>query len=89
MLMLILHIVIAILSLVLSALTLAHPSTKRIKVVGVATMATLATGSILVAEGADILHMCVSGLLFTSLTVAAMTVSSRMLRRQQAAVRVR
>lgn len=87
--MIILHIAIAILSLIFAVVALVRPSMGQIKIVGATTIATLATGTILITQGANILHVCLSGLLFTSLTVAAMLVSLRMLHRQQVAVRAR
>lgn len=87
--MIILHIAIALLSLIFSAVALARPSMKQIKLVGVSTTATLATGAVLIAQGANVLHMCISGLLFTSLTIATMSLSLRAVHRQQAVVRVR
>lgn len=87
MLMIILHIAIAILSLILAVVALVRPSLNQIKLVGATTTVTLATGAVLVVQGANILHMCMSGLLFTSLTVAAMAISLRMVRRQHGAVR--
>jgi len=87
-LMIILHIAIAVLSLILSVAALVRPSLGQIKLVGTMTIATLATGAILIVQGASVLHMCLSGLLFTSLTVAAMLVSLRLLHRQQAAAHV-
>jgi len=86
--MIILHIAIAVLSLILSVAALVRPSLGQIKLVGTMTIATLATGAILIVQGASVLHMCLSGLLFTSLTVAAMLVSLRLLYRQQAAAHV-
>jgi len=86
--MIILHIAIAVLSLILSVAALVRPSLGQIKLVGTMTIATLATGAILIVQGASVLHMCLSGLLFTSLTVAAMFVSLRLLHRQQAAAHV-
>jgi len=86
-LMIILHIAIAVLSLILAVAALVRPSLGQIKLVGTMTLATLATGAVLIAQGASVLHMCLSGLLFTSLTVAAMSVSLRMLHRQQTTAR--
>lgn len=82
--MIILHIVIALLSLVFAVIAIVHPSMQQVKVVGATTIATLITGAVLVIQGANILHMCLSGLLFTSLTVAAMTIALRNLQHQQA-----
>jgi len=87
--MIILHIAIAVLSLILAGVTLVRPSMKQIKIVGSSTIATLATGAILIAQGANVLHMCISGLIFTALTITAMLISLRTVHRQQAAVRVR
>jgi len=87
--MIILHIAIAVLSLILAATALIRPSLGQVKLVGATTIATLTTGAVLIAQGASMLHMCLSGLLFTTLTVTAMSVSLRMLHRQQAAMRVR
>lgn len=87
--MIILHIAVALLSLIFAVVALVRPSMGQIKIVGTMTIATLATGGVLIAQGANILHMCLSGFLFTSLTVAAMLMSLRMLHRQQATVRAR
>jgi hypothetical protein len=87
--MIVIHIVIAVLSLIFAVAALVRPSMSQIKIVGTMTVATLATGIVLIAQGANILHMCLSGLLFTSLTVAAMLISLRVLHRQQAAAHLR
>lgn len=87
--MIIIHIAIAVLSLIFAVAGLIRPSMGQIKIVGATTIATLATGVVLIAQGANVLHMCLSGLLFTSLTVTAMSVSLRMLHRQQVTVHVR
>jgi len=87
--MIIIHIAIAVLSLIFAVAGLIRPSIGQIKIVGATTIATLATGVVLIAQGANVLHMCLSGLLFTSLTVTAMSVSLRMLHRQQVTVHVR
>ncbi len=87
--MIILHIVIALLSLIFAGIALARPSVTQIKIVGASTIATLATGAVLIAQGANVLHLCLSGLLFTSLTVTAMSLSLRAVHRQQAVSHVR
>lgn len=87
--MIMLHIAIAVLSLIFAVAALFRPSMGQIKIVGAMTIATLATGAVLIAQGANFLHMCLSGLLFTTLTVVAMSISLRMLHRQQATVHVR
>jgi len=87
--MIILHIIIALLSLIFAGAALVRPSVRQIKIVGASTIATLATGVVLIAQGANILHMCLSGLLFTSLTVAAMSLSLRAVHRQSSTVHVR
>jgi hypothetical protein len=81
--MIILHIAIALLSLIFAVIALIRPSMGQIKIVGAMTIATLATGAVLVSQGASVLHMCMVGLLFTSLTVTAMVLSLRALHRQQ------
>jgi hypothetical membrane protein len=82
--MIIFHIVIALLSLVFAVIAIVRPSVRNVTRVGASTVATLITGAVLVFQGASLLHVCLSGLLFTSLTIAAMTISLRSLQRQQA-----
>lgn len=71
------HIIIALISLVLAAVSIARPSTKLVKTVSATTIATLASGTILIFQGASVLHLCMSGLLFTTLTVSAIAISVR------------
>lgn len=84
--MIILHVAIALLSLIFAVIAIVRPSLRHITFVGVTTAATLATGALLVFQGANLLHVCLSGLLFTSLTITAITISLRSLQRRQISV---
>ena len=74
------HIAIALLSIVVAAVSVARPSMKLVKVVASLTAATLTSGTVLLLQGASVWHLCLSGLLFTSLTVVAMAVALRRLK---------
>lgn len=74
---LILHIAIALISLVLAALVAARPNMKLVKVVLGFIAATLASGSVLILQGASLWHLCLSGLVFTLLSVGAVVVALR------------
>ncbi len=78
--LLLIHILIALVSLVIAGVLLARPSRGLVKVQLGLIGGTLLSGTILVIEGASLLHLCVSGLLFTSLSVAAVVVAMRRLR---------
>lgn len=71
------HIIIAISSVILAAVVAARPSMTLVKVVSGTIIATLASGSLLIFQGADILHLCLSGLAFTVFTVGAVAVALR------------
>ena len=74
---LVLHIIIAITSLAFAVYAAVGPSMKMIKTASVSIAATLVSGSVLIFQGADILHLCLSGLVFTVVTVGAVAVALR------------
>ncbi len=78
--MLILHILIAVLSLIVAGVLFARPSHRLVRVQLGFIGGTLLSGTVLVAEGANLLHLCISGLVFTSLSVAAVVIAVRRLR---------
>lgn len=73
------HIIIAIISLIVAAVLLARPSRGLVKVELGLIAGTLLSGTILLFQGASLLHLCVSGLLFTSLSVVAVVIALRRL----------
>lgn len=85
---LILHISIALLSLVLAAVVAARPSMKLVKIVSGTIIATLASGTALIFQGASLWHLCLSGLVFTMLTVGAVVVALRRMKLAEHALAV-
>ena len=71
------HILIAVTSLIIGAVLVARPSHTLVKVGSGLIAATLASGTVLVFQGANLWHLCMSGLLFTTLSVAAVAVALR------------
>ena len=71
------HIIIAISSVILAAVVAARPNMTLVKVVSGTIIGTLASGSLLIFQGADILHLCLSGLASTVFTVGAVAVALR------------
>lgn len=74
---LITHIIIAIISLIVAAILLARPSRGLVKTEVSLIGGTLLSGTVLLFQGASLLHLCISGLLFTSLSVVAVLVAIR------------
>ncbi len=74
---LITHIIIAIISLIVAAILLARPSRGLVKTEVSLIGGTLLSGTVLLFQGASLLHLCISGLLFTSLSVVAVLVAVR------------
>lgn len=74
------HIIIALTSLVIAAFVVARPSKKLVRVELGFIAATLASGTVLVFQGASLWHLCLSGLLFTSLSVTAVAIASHRLK---------
>ena len=71
------HIIIAIISVIVAVILLARPSQVLVKTeLGLIT-GTLLSGIFLLFQGASLLHLCVSGLLFTSLSVVAVVIAVR------------
>ena len=74
---LLIHIIIAIISVIVAVILLARPSQVLVKTeLGLIT-GTLLSGIVLLLQGASLLHLCVSGLLFTSLSVVAVVIAVR------------
>ena len=71
------HIFIAVISLIAAIILLARPSQKLVKLELGFIAGTLISGTVLLFQGASLLHLCVSGLLFTSLSVVAVVVATR------------
>lgn len=69
------HIVIALVSLVLATLVAVRPSMKLVKIESAGIAATLASGSVLILQGASLWHLCISGLVFTIVSVGAVVVA--------------
>ena len=74
---LLIHIAIAIISLIVAVVLLARPSQVFVKTELGLIAGTIASGIMLVFQGASLLHLCVSGLLFTSLSVVAVVIAVR------------
>lgn len=71
------HIIIAIISVIVAVILLARSSQVLVKTeLGLIT-GTLLSGIVLLFQGASLLHLCVSGLLFTSLSVVAVVIAVR------------
>ncbi len=74
---LITHIIIAIISLIIAAILQARPTRGLAKTEAGLIAGTLVSGVVLLFQGASLLHLCISGLLFTSLSVVAVLVAVR------------
>ncbi len=74
------HIIIAIISLVIAVVLFARPSKGLVKTQIGLIAGMVGSGVVLVLQGASLLHLCVSGLLFTSLSVVAVVVAVRRMR---------
>ena len=71
------HIIIAIISVIVAVILLARPSQVLVKTELGLIAGTLLSGIVLLFQGASLLHLCVSGLLFTSLSVVAVVIAVR------------
>ena len=71
------HIIIAIISVIIAVILLARPSQVLVKTELGLIAGTLLSGIVLLFQGASLLHLCVSGLLFTSLSVVAVVIAVR------------
>ncbi len=71
------HIIIAIISVIVAVILLARPSQTLVKTELGLIAGTLLSGIVLLFQGASLLHLCVSGLLFTSLSVVAVVIAVR------------
>lgn len=81
--MLIFHISLALISLIWVAVTWFAPSNSKLVAVYSLTASTLATGTYLViAHNRPVLHACVSGLLFLSVSMIGIVASQRKLAHQ-------
>ena len=74
---LLMHIIIAIISVIVAVILLARPSQTLVKTELGLIAGTLLSGIVLLFQGASLLHLCVSGLLFTSLSVVAVVIAVR------------
>ena len=74
---LLMHIIIAIISVIVAVILLARPSQTLVKTELGLIAGTLLSGIVLLSQGASLLHLCVSGLLFTSLSVVAVVIAVR------------
>ena len=74
---LLIHIIIAIISVIVAVILLARPSQTLVKTELGLIAGTLLSGTALLLQGASLLHLCVSGLLFTSLSVVAVVIAVR------------
>ena len=74
---LLMHIIIAIISVIVAVILLARPSQVLVKTELGLIAGTLLSGIVLLFQGASLLHLCVSGLLFTSLSVVAVVIAVR------------
>ena len=71
------HIIIAIISVIVAVILLARPSQTLAKTELGLIAGTLLSGIVLLFQGASLLHLCVSGLLLTSLSVVAVVIAVR------------
>ncbi len=74
---LLIHIIIAIISVIVAVILLERPSQVLVKTELGLIAGTLLSGIVLLFQGASLLHLCVSGLLFTSLSVVAVVIAVR------------
>lgn len=74
---LLIHIIIAVISVIVAVILLARPSQVLVKTELGLIAGTLLSGIVLLFQGASLLHLCVSGLLFTSLSVVAVVIAVR------------
>ncbi|MGB4957059.1 MAG: hypothetical protein WBO49_01260 [Candidatus Saccharimonas sp.] len=74
---LITHIIIAIISFIIAAILLARPTRGLVETEVGLIAGTLVSGVALLFQGASLLHLCISGLLFTSLSVVAVLIAVR------------
>lgn len=82
-LMLIFHIVIALGSIITALVFAARPSTKLQKMNITMVSATVVTGIALIATGYNMLHMCMSGLIFVAAVGVLSVVGERRLSTNQ------
>lgn len=68
--MLTLHIIIAIASLVAASIALVRPSKSLLNANYGLVVATLGSGTVLIAMGYSALHMCIAGFVYTALSIA-------------------
>lgn len=80
------HIIIAILSLIVAVFAVARPSSRSIKLTAALTAGTLASGVVLLFQGASVWHLCLTGIVFTSFTVVSMAIAAGRLKAAEAAL---
>lgn len=73
------HIIIALASIVLSAYLMLRPHNSLLKVSYALIGLTLATGTMLIFTGANVLHTCLNGLIYSLVVAGATEVARRRL----------
>ena len=79
MLMIIFHIVVAVVSLILSAYVAFRPQQLLLKVNYGLISTTLVTGVVLIMNGASVWHMCMSGFVYCLFAIGLAEVARRRL----------
>lgn len=80
------HIIIALASIVLSAYLMLRPHNSLLKVSYALIGLTLATGTALIFTGANVLHTCLSGLIYSLVVAGATEVTRRRLAALRASI---
>lgn len=73
--MLIVHIIISVLSIVLSIISVVSPSSRKLTAGKLLISMTFASGLALAVQGANLAHLCISGLIFIGLASSLLLVS--------------
>lgn len=73
------HIIIAIASIILSVYIMLRPQPQLLRVSYALIGLTLATGTLLIFSGANVLHTCLSGLVYCLVVAGATEVARRRL----------
>lgn len=80
------HIIIALSSIVLSAYLMVRPKASLLKASYVLVALTLTTGTVLIFNGANVLHTCLSGLIYSLVVAGATEVARRRLAALRASI---
>ncbi len=73
------HILIAITSITLATYSIIRPTNARIKSSYGLIVATLGTGALLMIDGANVLHVCLSGLIYSAVALGSTELARRRL----------